>query len=1038
MKRLFIWGIAAIAVWSHSDLRADDQNAAKLPEAAKKTINFARDIQPLFAKHCTSCHGTKKSEGGLRLDRRKNALDGGDSGSSIIPGQSAKSRLIALVAAVDPDNVMPPKGKRLTREQVGILRAWIDQGAKWPKDADATAAASSHWAFRPVGRPAIPPVKNSAWIKNAIDAFVLARLDQQEIQPSAEANRNTLIRRLSLDLLGIPPTPAEVDAFVNDESPAAYSRLVKRLLASPRFGERWGRHWLDKARYADSDGYEKDNARPNAWRWRDWVIDAINRDLPFDQFTIEQIAGDLLPDATNMQKLATAFHRQTLTNTEGGTDQEQFRFEACFDRVETTGAVWLGLTIGCARCHSHKYDPISQREYYQLFAFMNNGDELNGFDVRKSESEYAKYVLDKSRHDQQLTKLENTLNAEKGKLGPDLMKWEAEMRQKLASKPASPVKFHDPKVISVSSQNGVSFRRLDDGSYLVHGKNPDKDTYTVVASTKIEQISGFRIDTLADESLPAKGPGRVKHGNFVLNEFEVQTSDDQSFKKASKVELPTSRADHFQKDFPIAKAADGDPKTGWAVGGELGQDHFAVFATKQPIGKTNPTFFKFVLKQEHGTQHTIGRFRIRLRTGREPGESLPETVRSILLADRNKLGPEQHKSLLDYYATIHPVTSKLIAQVAAHQKATPQPPLMKVRVVVQRTKDPRSTFMLRRGDFLQSMKDSPVQPTGLSILQPLKSRHENAPADRLDLAKWLVDPSNQLTPRIVVNQMWSQFFGEGLVRTINDFGVRGERPSHPQLLDWLASELVRRQWGRKDMIRLIVNSATYRQSSAHRPELADVDPQNYLLSRQNRVRVEAEIIRDVSLAVAGLLSDKIGGPSVFPPLPPDVAALSYANNFKWNTSKGEDAYRRGMYTFFKRTAPHPNLNTFDCPDSNTTCVERRSSNTPLQALTTLNNKVFVDASRALARRILNSNFSNNIDRLQFAYRLCVSREPSADELSSLADLLSAGTQWYGDQAPDAEKLIGQPRLSEITIAEQAAWVATTRIILNLDEFITRE
>ena len=1039
MRRIQALGLfAALAVWLHSAFGADDEKKSQLPEAAKKNVDFTRDVKPLFVKHCISCHGAKKSEGGLRLDRRKNALAGGDSGVSIIAGKSAKSRLISLVAGIDPDNVMPPEGKRLSREEVAVLRAWVDQGARWPKDSDRDNAASSHWSFRPVVRPAIPSVTNSAWTNNAVDAFVLARLDKRNISPSAEASRNTLIRRLSLDLLGLPPTPAEVDRFVDDSTAGAYSRLVERLLASPRFGERWGRHWLDKARYADSDGYEKDRPRPNAWRWRDWVINAINRDLRFDQFTVEQLAGDLLPDATDMQRLATAFHRQTLTNTEGGTDQEQFRVEACFDRLETTGTVWLGLTIGCARCHSHKYDPISQREYYQLFAFMNNGDELNGFDVPRSQTEYAKFVLDKARHDEQLAKLQMALKVEKGKLGPELTKWENEMWRELSSKPTNSVKFHDPEVISVSSQNGVSFRRLDDGSYLAHGKNPDKDTYTIIVATDIKQISGFQLDTLADKSLPAKGPGRVKHGNFVLNEFEIYASDDQSFKKASKIELLTSRTDHAQKGFPVAKAVDSDPKTGWAVGRKYGEDHFAIFTTKIPLATSKKTFLKFVLKQEHGTQHTIGRFRIRLRTGREPGESLPDNIRPILLANRDKRSAEQKKSLLDYYASIHPIAKELIARVASHQKAAPKPPLMKVRVVVQRTKDPRTTFTLRRGDFLQPVKDARVKPAGLSILRPLESRHEKIPADRLDLAEWLVDPENSLTPRVVMNQMWSQLFGEGLVRTINDFGVRGEKPSHPQLLDWLASEFVRRDWSRKDMIRLIVNSATYRQSSAHRPQLAEIDPQNYLLSRQNRVRVEAEIIRDVTLAVAGVLSDKIGGPSVFPPMPPDVAALSYANNFKWNTSQGEDAFRRGMYTFFKRTAPHPNLNTFDCPDSNTTCVERRSSNTPLQALTTLNNQVFVDASRALARRVLSSKFSNDSDRLVFAYRLCVAREPSTDEQSRLAKFLAVGTKWFAGHTEDAEKLVGKPQAADITISENAVWVMTARIMLNLDEFITRE
>jgi mono/diheme cytochrome c family protein len=761
------WWLSVAAVFALPALVTAAEQA-KPNQADRTTIDFARDVQPIFAEKCFNCHGPDKAEGGLRLNRPESALAETDSGErAIVPGDVDSSEILRRIASDDPDERMPPKGDPLAAADIERIKQWIVGGAEW----------AVHWSYRPVERPELPAVKNKDWPRNEIDRFVLARLEAAGIAPSSEADRFALIKRLYLDLTGLPPEPAEVDTWIdrltagptgrvqsspNTRGPLAsrlneevYEALVDQLLASPHFGERWGRHWLDKARYADSDGYEKDKPRPNAWRYRDWVIDAINADMPFDQFTIEQLAGDLLPDATPMQRLATAFHRQTLTNTEGGADQEQFRVEACFDRVETTGAVWLGLTVGCARCHSHKYDQISQREYYRLFAFFNSGGEANT-DVPKD----------------------------------------------------------DPALVQTQQ-------------------------------AKPEQIS--------------------------------------------------------------------------------------------------------------------------------------------------------------------------------------------VRVIAHR---PRKTHLLHRGDFLSP--EDEVRPATLSTLHSFQSRHEDGPADRLDFARWLVAPDNPLTPRVTVNQIWTNLFGAGLVRTANDFGVRGERPTHPQLLDWLAGEMVRRGWSRKAMIKLIVMSAAYRQSSHYRPECVAADPENRLLHRQNRYRVEGEIVRDVYLSIAGLLAPKIGGPSVFPPLPPDVAALSYANNFKWKTSKGEDRYRRGMYTFFKRTAPHPNLTTFDCPDANTTKVKRDISNSPLQPLTLLNNLTFVEASQALARRLHASSFDGDRSRLEYGYRLCAIRPPSAFDLDRFQSLLDKSREWYSQHKDDAAKLVGDYQVKEIEIDEAAAWVATSRILLNLDATITRE
>lgn len=1022
-------------------LRADETPSAvrKLPAAVDRKVDFEKDILPILSAHCHDCHGADLREAGLRLDRRSAALAGGDSGKSIVAGKSAESRLIHYVAGLNPNMVMPPDGDPLSPEQIGLLRAWIDQGAHWPDQLANEGGRPTHWSYQPIVRPELPQTKNADWVRTPIDVFVLARLEEAGIEPSPEADRYTLIRRLNLDLLGLPPTPEEVDAFVNDPSPNAYETLVDRLLRSPHFGERWGRHWLDKARYADSDGYEKDRPRPDAWRWRDWVIKAVNADMPFDQFTIEQLAGDLLPEADASQILATAFHRQTLTNTEGGVDQEEFRVEAVFDRVETTGTVWLGLTIGCARCHSHKYDAISQREYYQLFAFLNNGDEVTA-KVPVSETAMEKFEADLRKYEKKTRAVRESLAAARKRLEPKLAEWEAELRTAGGLDADASRTFQPLEIVSIASDGGVKFERLDDGSYRAGGKNPATATYTVVARTDLAGITGFRLETLADDKLPSKGPGRTPHGNFVLSEFEVFSADNAKLKNAAPVPLHAAQADFSQNDWPVANAIDGkkEPKNGWAISPKMGADHWATFDTGLLTGTGSDAYLKFVLSQPYGSQHTIGRFRITATT------DLPDDVRQILAVAADQRDDAQKQRLLDYYAGCDPETAALARRLAQLERSAPKPPLMTVRVIGERTNDRRTTHILRRGDFLQP--GEPVEPAALDILHDL----EPAPGqnlNRLALARWLVSPENPLTPRVAVNHIWSHLFGDGLVRTPYDFGVRGERPTHPELLDWLATEFLRVGWSRKAMIKLIVMSSTYRQASAHRPELAEVDPTNRLLARQNRIRVEAEIIRDLSLAASGLLSRKIGGPSVYPPMPKDVAALSYANNFKWNTSKGEDRYRRGMYTFFKRTAPHPNLTTFDCPDSNTTCVERTNSNTPLQALTTLNNETFVEAAQALARRILSSDRPADVDRLTYAFRLCVARPPTDVELDGFLGLLADCRAWYADHPDQAKQLAGDYAVKEIAgnspadlspVAESAAWMATTRIMMNLDAFITRE
>jgi mono/diheme cytochrome c family protein len=1016
------------AVWMLAAVAFGTARSAPAAEAAK--VDFATGVQPILAEHCYQCHGPDKQESGLRFDLRAEALKGGDSGPLFVAGKSSESEIVRRITAEDESERMPPveeKTRPLSAAQIETIKSWIDSGAVWP---EPKGTSSNHWSFQSIERPAPPAVKNEAWTRGAIDRFVLARLEARGIAPSPEADRYTLIKRLSYDLLGLPPDVKEVDAFVGDTAPDAYERLVDRLLDSPRFGERWGRHWLDKARYADSDGYEKDNARPDAWRYRNWVIDAVNADMPLDEFTIEQLAGDLLPGCTPTEQLATAFHRQTLTNTEGGTDPEEFRVAAIFDRIDTTGTVWLGLTVGCARCHSHKYDPITQKEYYQLFAFFNNGDETNT-NVPLVGDPLVQWQREKADAERKLAETRTKLDKLRSELVAKIPAWEAEIR---AAK-SIPFEFHPVELVSVESKAGAELKQLSDGSYLAAGKNPDVDDVTITAKSDLPRIAGFRIEVLADDSLGGRGPGRTEQGNFVLGEFRAFAAPSKDFKDDYRLKLKVAEADYNQKGFPAADAIDGDEKTGWAVAGGTGRDHQVMIFPKQQIETKSTPWLQLVLSQNYGQQHTVGRFRVMAITGNDPLLGIPQKVRDVLAVPADKRSDEQRATLAAFYVEGFKEARDLVAEIKELENRVAAEPVMAVRVISQRTKDQRTSHVLSRGNFLDPQDE--VQPGTIAVLSPFRPRHEGTP-DRLDLARWLVDPANPLTRRVLVNQLWSHLFGRGIVRTMNDFGVRGDPPTHPKLLDWLACELAERGWSRKDMIRLVVSSATYRQASVNREELAEVDPLNDLFGRQNRFRVEAEIVRDLTLSVAGLLSDKIGGPSVFPPMPADVAAVSYANNFKWKTSEGEDRYRRGMYTFFKRTAPHPNLLTFDCPDSNTTCIERHASNTPLQALTTLNNETFVEASRALARRALLADAANDESRLGLVLRWCIARPPAREELAAFGELLDQNRQWYSENASQAPEAIGSYQVKGVPPEEAAAWVAVVRMMMNLDEFLTRE
>lgn len=1007
-----------------------------------KPIDFAADIRPILTEKCVGCHGGDQPKGHLKLNEREAVIGKGESGSfAVVPGNPESSELFRRITTDNADERMPPHDeKQLTAQEIALLKRWIAEGAKW----------SGHWAFQPIVASAVPTVSKPEWVRNQIDQFILHRLDQQGMTPAVEADRYTLIKRLHYDLTGLPPSIEQVDAFVADTSPNAYELLVERLLESPHYGERWGRHWLDLAHFADSDGYEKDRARPDAHIYRDWVIDAINKDLPFDKFTIEQLAGDLLPDRTQQQKVATGFLRQTLTNEEGGVDQEEYRIAACFDRTETVGTVWLGLTVGCVRCHDHKFDPLTHTEYYQLFAFFNNSEEIT--------SSLTVSADDPDELQQQLRPLEDSLAARYVELAAAELAWETTERDRVMSRPEGGAKEQRVEIVSVSGQStpNTSFKVEGDDLFVepvatpasetatTAGSMPDKDVYTVTVKLPKADITGFKLLALPDKRLPEGGSGLAADGSFVLTRFQAFIVDLDG--RSTPIELHRVTADYTQKGFNAEQVLTDDPvgsSTGWSIAGKATEKHSIQFRTREPLSLSDGTIIRIVLDQQHGDRHQLGRFRIAALTGGERGLYLSDDkIASALEMYPEKRVASIKQQLFNYYVTNVAVDETVLSlrrQIATLQKMH-NAKLTDVRTIGT-PRLSRTTHVFHRGEFLSPKQV--VEPTVPAVLSELKTRGRQA--DRLDFARWLVSPQNDLAPRVAVNHAWQHLFGFGIVRTPNDFGTRGEPPTHPELLDWLASTFrTDLAWSRKDLIRLIVNSATYRQSSSHRPDVEKRDPLNQLLFRQNRSRVESEVVRDLSLSVSGLLSSKVGGPSTFPPMPEDLAKLSYANSFAWNISEGESRFRRGMYTFFKRTIPHPNLMTFDSPDANVACCVRTVSNTPLQALTLLNNEVHTEASQAMAVRLLQekpistSEVANDLQKLTLAIRLCVARPPTAAELNSLVKVLHASRTYYGEHPEEAGQMIHLHKSQQVPAAEAAAWVSTVRVVLNLDEFLTRE
>jgi hypothetical protein len=1024
-------------------------------QAAAAAPDFNRDVRPVLAQHCFKCHGMDEHsrKGKLRLDVRDSATSQGKSGAiAIVPGQPDASELIKRIFSSDEDEVMPPPHTKtvLPEAAKAVLKAWVADGAPY----------QAHWAYTPPRQPAVPKADG-----HPIDAFIQNRLASENLKPSPEADAHTLVRRVYLDLTGLPPTPAEADAFVNDTAPDAYDKLVDALLASKHYGERWARRWLDLARYADTNGFEKDRPR-SIWPYRDWVVKALNDDMPFDQFSIKQLAGDMLPQRTPEDLIATGFHRNTMLNEEGGIDPNEYRFYAMVDRVSVTGTTWMGLTLNCCQCHTHKYDPIEHTDYYRTMALLNNADEPV-YHIPTAEIEAQSQA-----HADRIARLEAALPSQFPG-GPEAMaKRFADWLETEATR-ASNWQIVRPAKIGTTMPH---LEQQPDGFLLGSGDISKSDVYDLSFNQPLKGVRALRIEVASHPSLPNDGPGLTNYegplGGFFLSELQAfnqgrrlpitradatndeeedRINDGAANRPKAKAQAKAKAAAKPRKTNNASAALDGEMSSGWQVLGGYGQQHAAVFHFDQPIDLEAGFDLKLLFEKHFACP--LGHFRVSVttsdhatatghpadieamlatrRTGvatarpsleastspsastsTEPGDSAkqPNPAANTSPAEHTRPTTDRdHAILLRHFLETAPEMRQAAAPLLAARKNPPrgQPTL----VMSERpATNPRATHRYHRGEYL-----SPKEQVAAGVPAFLPALPKDAPANRLTFARWLFAPENPLTARVTVNRHWQAFFGRGLVKSLEDFGYQSDPPSHPELLDWLAVTFVKQGWSIKKLHRLIVTSATYKQASRLTPELARRDPENILLARASRFRLDAEIIRDAALKAAGILSPKMGGPGVYPPQPASVTTEGTYGRVEWKTSEGEDRYRRSLYTFMKRTAPFAMSTTFDAPTGESCLARRDVSNSPLQALTLLNDSMFMEAAQAMARQVL-AESQDDDTRLQNIFRRCATRPPAADELA----LLKAFLQKQRDHKLEGEAL----------------WAAVSRAALNLDEAIT--
>jgi len=1022
---------------------------------AEDRIQFNRDIRPILSENCFQCHGPdeRQRQGGVRLDRSELATQPGDSGNRAISLESpSESELLKRIAADTPDLVMPPPetGKTLKPEQKELLRRWIEQGAEY----------QGHWAFITPDRPAVPLPELASMHPNPIDRFLLEKLRASGFSFSPPADREALIRRVSLDLTGLPPTPEETDAFVNDDSPKAYERVVDRLLSSPHYGERLALQWLDLARYADSNGYQIDSSRQQ-WPWRDWVIDAFNSNMPYDQFTIEQIAGDLLPNATLSQKVATGFNRNHRLNGEGGIIAEEWRVETVIDRVETTGITWLGLTFNCCRCHDHKYDPISQRDFYSFFSYFNNIAESG---TLQGESRNTEPVLTVPSADQrrELTNFEQRVREAEAELAdaekslPELVAaWEPSFREKIAANANS---WNILNADSVTAASRAPLTKQNDGSYLASGENPNHDVYEIKAPLSSGQFTGLLLECFPDASLPQQSLGRYPNGNFVLSRVEAEISAP-SLAAPLIAKFNHAEADYSQDGWNIQATVQGDKSKGWAVDGPTRKEICrAMFLTESGITIPENATVVIRLVQETLGQHNIGRFRLS-STGLPKGtiaiggSQVPDSLRTTLSLPVSERSDAQRMELQDFYRKN--VDSPILAaekriletkkQMADFRNSWPNV------MVMQEIDTPRDAFILIRGEY-----DKRGEKVSAGLPKVFPPMPVGEPNNRLGLAKWIASRNNPLTARVWVNRAWERFMGTGIVKTTENFGSQSEWPCHPELLDWLAVEFMEptqvahvdqqavHAWDMKGIQKLMVMSHAYQQSTSRRglEKLVELDPDNRWLGRGPRFRLPGEVLRDQALHVSGLLSPKIGGPSTKPYMPEGVwdetSVYGDLRNYRHDTDDG--LYRRSLYTIWKRTAAPPTMLIFDAPNREICTVSRSRTNTPLQALSLMNEVTFVEAARKLGERMLKYDDASPESKLSFGFRLATGRKPTPKELQVLLAGWREDLTYYQEHPDEAKQLQshGDSTSHAPQSVELVAYMLSGNVLLNLDECIMRE
>ena len=988
-----------------------------------RKIDFNRDVRPILSAKCYACHGPDKPKrkAKLRLDTKEGLF--GDRGgyAVVVPGKPGDGELIDRISSSEEDYKMPPQ-ESLTQKEVETLKAWITQGAKW----------TGHWSYIPVSKPDVPEITDAGGkVYNEIDSFILKKIQETELKQSSFANPITLMRRVSFDLTGLPPKQEDVETFLKQsasekERQQAFEAYVDSLLNSSAYGERMAMYWLDLVRYADTNGYHGDNHR-DIWLYRDYVINSFNQNKPFDQFTKEQLAGDLLPNRTSKQLVASGYNRLLMTTREGGAQAKEYLAKYTADRVRNVSTVWLATTMGCAECHNHKFDPFTMKDFYSLGAFFADIQETavgkqGGTRIPSPEDE-----VEIQKFNDQIAGLKKTLDTQTPELTEDLKKWESDYQSQ-----SSVWSVITPA--SVSAKEGTTLKVQKDGSVLASGKNPDKETYQLSFSLDADKLTGLRLEVLPHPSFPAKGPGRAGNGNFVINQLTAHW-------KGKPIPFTSAQATHSQSGWNIAGTIDGKPNTGWAILKETGKPNSAVFTLKTPLTAEVKGNLDIQMTFLHGQRHALGHFRFSATETASPlplGEKQkpPANILEILKVKPEGRTAAQQKQLSDWYRTIAPRLASVRKQLADMEQKKKNFENAIPTTLVSTSVKPRTMRILPRGNWLDD-SGPVVNPAFPELLKlPVKAKELN----RLELANWMVNPQNPLVARVFVNRLWKMTFGRGLVSSMDDFGAQGMFPTHPELLDWLAAEFIESGWDIKQILRLMILSATYQQSSIESEAHRKHDPANTLFTRQNRFRLEAEMVRDQALVVSGLLVNKVGGQSVKPYQPSGYWRHLNFPRRTWTPDQGESQYRRGLYTYWCRTFLHPSMLAFDASTREECVVERPRSNTPLQALTLLNDPSYLEAAKSLAEHIMTEGGQSSAEKLKYAFQKVLTRSPRPEELKVLEELFAHHLKEFQSDEKSAQELLSiglkKPNPA-LDTKEFAAWLSVCRVLLNLHETIMR-